>query len=67
MLTGSRVGEVVVVMLVAVKSPMPARQGQAKCCVLRQQVLLKTHEKMSVNGLICETLHPKNPIVKFFI
>jgi hypothetical protein len=30
-------------------------------------VLLKTHEKMSVNGLICETLHPKNPIVKFFI
>ena len=29
-------------------------------------VLLKTHEKMSVNGLICETLYPKNPIAKYF-
>jgi len=30
-------------------------------------VLLHTHETMNVNGLICETLHPKNPIVKYFI
>jgi hypothetical protein len=30
-------------------------------------VLLNTHEKMCVNGMICETLHPKNPIVKYFI
>jgi len=29
-------------------------------------VLLKTHEKMNVNGLLCETLHPKNPIAKYF-
>jgi hypothetical protein len=29
-------------------------------------VLLKTHEVMRVNGLICETLYPKNPIAKFF-
>ena len=30
-------------------------------------VLLKTHEKMNVNGLICETLYPKNPIAKYFL
>jgi len=30
-------------------------------------VLLHTHETMNVNGLICETLHPKNPIAKYFI
>jgi hypothetical protein len=30
-------------------------------------VLLKTHETMNVNGLICETLYPKNPIAKFFL
>jgi hypothetical protein len=29
-------------------------------------VLLKNHETMNVNGLICETLYPKNPIAKFF-
>jgi len=29
-------------------------------------VLLETHEVMRVNGLICETLYPKNPIAKFF-
>jgi alpha-tubulin suppressor-like RCC1 family protein len=29
-------------------------------------VLLKTHETMNVNGLICETLYPNNPICKFF-
>jgi len=29
-------------------------------------VLLKTHEVMRINGLICETLYPKNPIAKFF-
>jgi hypothetical protein len=29
-------------------------------------VLLNTHETMNVNGLICETLYPKNPIAKFF-
>jgi len=25
-------------------------------------VLLDTHEKMNVNGLMCESLHPKNPL-----
>ena len=30
-------------------------------------VLLKTHETMNVNGLICETLYPKNPIAKYFL
>ncbi len=30
-------------------------------------VLLETHETMNVNGLICETLYPKNPIAKFWI
>jgi hypothetical protein len=29
-------------------------------------VLMKTHETMNVNGLICETLYPNNPICKFF-
>ncbi len=29
-------------------------------------VLLKTHEVMRVNGLVCETLYPGNPIAKFF-
>ncbi len=29
-------------------------------------VLLRTHEVMRVNGLVCETLYPKNPIAKFF-
>jgi alpha-tubulin suppressor-like RCC1 family protein len=29
-------------------------------------VLLNTHDKMKVNGLLCETLHPKNPIAKYF-
>jgi hypothetical protein len=29
-------------------------------------VLLKTHEVMRVNGLVCETLYPKNPIAQFF-
>ncbi len=30
-------------------------------------VLLDTPGKMSVNGLLCETLHPKNPIARYFI
>jgi hypothetical protein len=29
-------------------------------------VLLETHDKMVVNNLICETLHPKNPYAKIF-
>jgi hypothetical protein len=33
---------------------------------LLYNVLLETHETMKVNGLICETLHPKNPIAKYF-
>jgi hypothetical protein len=30
-------------------------------------VLLETHETMNVNGLICETLYPKNPIARYFV
>ncbi len=30
-------------------------------------VLLDTPGKMSVNGLLCETLHPKNPITRYFV
>jgi hypothetical protein len=30
-------------------------------------VLLATHETMNVNGLICETLYPKNPIANYFL
>jgi len=30
-------------------------------------VLLDTHETMTVNGLLCETLHPQNPISKYFL
>jgi hypothetical protein len=29
-------------------------------------VLLRTHGVMRVNGLVCETLYPSNPIAKFF-
>jgi hypothetical protein len=29
-------------------------------------VLLETHDKMVVNNLICETLHPRNPYAKIF-
>jgi hypothetical protein len=29
-------------------------------------VLLPTHSRMSVNGLVCETLHPENIIAKLY-
>jgi hypothetical protein len=29
-------------------------------------VLLDTHSRINVNGLICETLHPKNPVAKIY-
>jgi len=29
-------------------------------------VLLEEHDKMIVNNLICETLHPNNPVAKFY-
>ena len=28
---------------------------------------MKDHDKMMVNNLICETLHPSNPIVNLFM
>jgi hypothetical protein len=33
---------------------------------LLYNVLLETHEKMVVNNLICETLHPENGVAKLF-
>jgi hypothetical protein len=29
-------------------------------------VLVEEHDKMIVNNLICETLHPNNPVAKFY-
>ena len=44
---------------------MIARQQLINIHIL-YNILLENHDVMLVNGLVCETLNPENPIAKYY-